>query len=87
MVWSGVTKYLRQVCQVQMKPIELPGVGIFMPVNQKQETTRLTANALGKMDPKDLDVHLMVSTLFLGTTSHTVEKNNPLISTFNPNEG
>lgn len=32
MAWSGITKYMRTVCQVKCKSIEFPGIGIFMPV-------------------------------------------------------
>ena len=32
MAWSGVTKYLRTVCQVKQRPVEFPGLGILMPV-------------------------------------------------------
>ena len=31
MTWSGVTKYLRTVCQVKCKPVQFPGLGVFMP--------------------------------------------------------
>ena len=33
MAWSGFTKYMRTVCQVKCKPVEFPGLGIFMPVS------------------------------------------------------
>ena len=32
MAWSGVTKYMRTVTQGKWKPVEFPGLGIFMPV-------------------------------------------------------
>jgi len=32
MSWSGITKYMRTVCQVKCKPVEFPGLGIFLPV-------------------------------------------------------
>ena len=31
MTWSGVTKYLRTVCQVKCKPVQFPGLGVFVP--------------------------------------------------------
>ena len=45
MAWSGVTKYLKTVCQVKQKPIEFPGFAIFLPVCVRQaeeDSQRLT---------------------------------------------
>lgn len=32
MAWSGICKYMRTVTQIKNKPIEFPGLGIFVPV-------------------------------------------------------
>jgi hypothetical protein len=32
MAWSGVTKYIRTVCHIKMKPVEFPQLGIFIPL-------------------------------------------------------
>lgn len=33
MAWSGITKYMRTIVQVKNKPIEFPGLGIFVPTS------------------------------------------------------
>ncbi len=54
MAWSGITKYMRQLCQLRGKPIEFPNLGIFVPVNLQERTlltssspNKLTSHALG----------------------------------------
>ena len=32
LAWSGITKYMRTICQLRGKPIEFPNLGIFFPV-------------------------------------------------------
>lgn len=32
MAWSGICKYMKTVTQIKNKPIEFPGLGIFVPV-------------------------------------------------------
>ena len=32
MAWSGITKYMRNICQVRNKPIDFPNLGVFLPV-------------------------------------------------------
>ena len=41
-VWSGTTKYIRQQCQFQHRPVEYPGLAIFMPRVLNPEKVRLT---------------------------------------------
>ena len=38
MTWSGVTKYMRTVCQIKNKPVQFPGLGVFVPINISEET-------------------------------------------------
>ena len=54
LAWSGITKYIRTICQVRGKPIEFPNLGIFYPITQTDKyllTTsspiKLTQQALG----------------------------------------
>ena len=46
MAWSGITKYMRTICQVKCKPIEFPNFGIFVPVmnqeSKNSESQKLT---------------------------------------------
>ena len=76
MAWSGVTKYMRTVTQGKCKPVEFPGLGIFMPVlaqkGQEVKSAKLTANALGKLNPDDMDVALMVSQSFINSCGGSV---------------
>lgn len=69
MVWSGVTKYLKTVAQGKCKPVEFPGLGIFVPVLVQKgiepTNSRLTEEALNKLNPGDMDVSLLVSQAFL----------------------
>ena len=44
--WSGLTKYIKQVCVVMNKPCELPGIGTFVPTNQFLRKAMLTTDAL-----------------------------------------
>jgi hypothetical protein len=37
MAWSGITKYMRTICQLRGKPIEFPGLGVFMPVSHEDK--------------------------------------------------
>lgn len=37
MTWSGVTKYMRTVCQVKNKPVSFPGLGIFVPMLKSED--------------------------------------------------
>lgn len=50
MLWSGLTKYLKLVCFVQNKPVELPNLAIFLPV-QKQKSPRNSS----KLTPQALE--------------------------------
>ena len=63
MTWSGVTKYMRTVCQVKNKPVSFPGLGIFVPIMKLEDvkSQKLTANALDQFNPADFDVTLMVN--------------------------
>ena len=70
MTWSGVTKYMRTVCQIKNKPVQFPGLGVFVPIQinndtESQQATKLTSKALNDFNPADLDVSLMVTETFL----------------------
>ena len=51
MAWSGITKYMRTICQLRGKSIEFPGLGVFVPYNVSNRTLgspqKLTSQALG----------------------------------------
>ena len=93
MAWSGVTKYLRTVCQVKQRPVELPGLGIFMPVNcaksnEAEGATRLTSSALGQFKDADYDVKLFLSQQFLNKCSSAVSvAEDGMISSYDPSLG
>ena len=97
MAWSGVTKYMRTVTQGKCKPVEFPGLGIFMPVlaqkGQEVKSAKLTAGALGKLNPEDMDVALMVSQSFLNScggsvrVADSVDGEQSLISSYDPHQG
>lgn len=97
MAWSGVTKYMRTVTQGKCKPVEFPGLGIFMPVlaqkGQEVKSAKLTAGALGKLNPEDMDVALMVSQSFLNSCGgsvrvvDSVDGEQSLISSYDPHQG
>lgn len=57
MVWSGVTKYIRNVCMNRCTPIEFPGLGIFMPILPKQQETpeNLNTKNLKKFENNELE--------------------------------
>ena len=63
MTWSGVTKYMRTVCQVKNKPVQFPGLGIFVPMLKAEDVTsqKLTTKALEGFNPADMDVTLMIN--------------------------
>lgn len=69
MTWSGVTKYMRTVCQIKNKPVQFPGLGVFVPVkmtgDDEIEATKLTSKALNDFNPADYDVSLMVNENFM----------------------
>ena len=97
MAWSGVTKYMRTVTQGKCKPVEFPGLGIFMPVlaqrGQEVQSAKLKAGALGKLNPEDMDVALVVSQSFLNScggsvrVSESAEGEQSLISSYDPHQG
>jgi hypothetical protein len=37
MAWSGLTKYIRTICQIKGRSVEFPGLGIFVPVKKYNE--------------------------------------------------
>jgi hypothetical protein len=69
MIWSGVTKYIKTVTNVKCKPLEFPGLGIFIPTLSERgvesQQMRLTEQALNNFDPSELDVKLLLSINFL----------------------
>jgi hypothetical protein len=48
MAWSGITKYIRQTVQVGNRPIELPGLCIFIPIaiEAAEQPGKLTSKLL-----------------------------------------
>ena len=97
MVWSGVTKYMKTVTQVKCKPVEFPGLGIFLPVllerGKQSQSQKLTENALKSFDPTDLDVKMLLNMNFLkgcGPSLNIPDVNSQDstgISTFDPTVG
>lgn len=70
MAWSGITKYVRQVCLGMSKPIELPGIGVLVPTTQMLKKTLLTKDALEKFNEKDLnELILVINKKFLDEAS------------------
>ena len=66
MTWSGLTKYIRQICVGMSKPIELPGIGILVPTTQMLKKAMLTKDALEKFNEKDLnEIVLLINKKFL----------------------
>ena len=68
MAWSGITKYMRTICQLRGKPIEFPNLGVFVPVNLSDRTllstsspSKLTSQALGSFrESEDQEVKFCV---------------------------
>ena len=92
MTWSGVTKYLRTVCQIKNKSVQFPGLGVFVPIvtSGDVQSQKLTSKALESFNPSDLDVSLMVNQAFLdscGSGIRISEKPEDLISCYNPITG
>ena len=48
--WSGLTKYIRQVCRGKCRPVEFPHLGIFFPLlPDKSSPGKLTSKALSSL--------------------------------------
>lgn len=77
MVWSGTTKYLRQTCHIQNKPIELPGLGVFYPRLSNAARAQLTAQTLDKVDESS-EIMFIVNSKFLGENNLKIGNNNDL---------
>ena len=81
MAWSGITKYMRTICQLRGKPIEFPGLGVFVPVNLNDRTlinqsspSKLTSHALGSFrESDDQEVKFCVYQHFLEQTNCRAE--------------
>ena len=90
MVWSGVTKYMRTVCTMKHKAVDLPGVGIFVPMQeikgQKLETKNLTSAALKEFKEEDNDVKLYLYKDFVDQTNVKINasNNSSLIEVYDP---
>lgn len=97
MIWSGVTKYLKTVTNIKCKPLEFPGLGIFLPTlserGMETQQMKLTEQALNNFDPSELDVKLLLSINFLrqcGSGVNVPESNSQegaYISTYDPSLG
>ena len=76
LAWSGVTKYMRTICQLRGKPIEFPNLGIFFPVNAAEKAllsasspAKLTSHALGSFrEAEEQEVRLCMFEQFLDQT-------------------
>lgn len=77
MVWSGTTKYLRQTCHIQNKPIELPGLGVFYPRLSNTARAQLTAQTLDKVDESS-EIMFIVNSKFLAENNLKIGNNNDL---------
>jgi len=85
MAWSGITKYLRQVCLGQGRPMELPQFAIFVPTEVlRNEPVKLTTQTLNQMGNKDYEVNLMISEHFLNSANGAVRipENSSTISSY-----
>lgn len=59
-----MTKYIKAHSQLQHKPVEYPGLAIFLPNVQNSEKARLTSGALERIeDPSE--IMLVVNDKFL----------------------
>ena len=69
MVFSGVTKYMRTICQIKGKSVELADFGIFVPMKEvhgiKQETKSLTSAALSQFKEDENEIKLYIYKSFL----------------------
>lgn len=45
MAWSGITKYMRTICQLRSKPIEFPHLGVFLPVSPSGKARQLSLSS------------------------------------------
>lgn len=71
---------MRQACQVQNKPVEFPGLGVFMPRNINPEKARLTAGSLEKVEEGN-EIIMIAYSKFLEETGISIgNKNDILIS-------
>ena len=79
-IWSGTTKYIRQQCQIWHKPVEFPGLGIFMPSVLRPEKARLTANSLERIEDSS-EIIMIVNEQFLMDNGLSIgNKNDIMIS-------
>jgi hypothetical protein len=75
MTWSGLTKYIKSVCQDKCKPIEFPHLGIFLPVMPEQElaSNKLTQKALQSIqEPGGMEIKFLVNQAFLNSCGGSV---------------
>lgn len=77
--WSGVTKYIRTICNAKRKSVELSGIGIFVPMQevngQKTETKNLTSNALKEFRDEDNDIKLYIFKDFVEQANIKINQN------------
>ena len=85
MIWSGVTKYIRESVVNQQKAIEIQRLGIFCMQHDKPNQ-KLTKQALDKMEMNNVLVGFDMQQQFLdlfGAGASFVEKGS-LISVYDP---
>lgn len=81
LAWSGITKYMRTICQLRGKPIEFPNVGVFFPVHYADKAlltssspAKLTSHALGSFrEAEEQEVRLSIFEQFLDQTGCRVD--------------
>jgi hypothetical protein len=86
MVWSGITKYIRQSVLNNLKPIEVQGLGVLSAQFDKP-LERLTRQALERIEMNNLLVQLDLNQKFLdklGENAAVLEQGS-LINVFDPN--
>lgn len=89
MVWSGVTKYMRTICLIKGKSVELADIGVFVPMKVvnglQQEVKSLTSAALSQFKEDDNEIKLYLYKSFVDQANLKVVANN-LLEVFNPEE-
>ena len=61
MTWSAVLKYVKSHCtSTNPKPVELPHLGIFIPIPPENTSSKLTNEALKKIQ-SDVEIRFLVS--------------------------
>lgn len=91
MAWSGITKYIKSICQLKGKAVEFPHLGVFVPVFPESTPTmsnKITKRTLSYMATSKLEVNFYVNQSFLNTCGDCVRvsESNTQIGTFDPTD-